>query len=346
MRIFIFLFIICSNSIIANAAPAKNLADVRVGVLKYGTVNWEIEVIKHYQLDKKYNFNLQITPLSNKNASAVALQSNAVDIILGDWLWVNRQRFNGKNYTLFPTSIASGGLYIEEKSDIKSVQDLKQTKIGIAGGSVDKNWLLLQAYTKKIHQIEIKKNAELVFATPPLLNRLMLQGNVDSAINFWHYNARLSANGYQLLISVPQMLSELGISGQVPLLGWIFDRQWATEQNEALTAFLQASKEAKQRLLLCDEEWQRIRHLTKADNDDVFIALKNEYRNRLLKKFSTEELNASQQVFTILAKQGGRDLVGKATTLAEKTFWKSQNNHPIKSKSTKNPSNRHAICSP
>ncbi len=323
MRIFIFLFIICSNTIIANDAFSKDLANVRVGVLKYGTVNWEIDVIKHYQLDKKYHFNLQMTPLSNKNASAVALQSNAVDIILGDWLWVNRQRFNGKNYTLFPTSIASGGLYINNKSNINSLQDLKHSKIGIAGGSVDKNWLLLQAYAKKLHQLDIKKNAELVFATPPLLNRLMQKNNVDSAINFWHYNARLSAKEYRVLISVPQMLSELGITGQVPLLGWIFDHSWAT-QNEALTGFLQASNEAKQRLLLCDEEWQRIRSLTKAENDDVFNALKNEYRDRILKEFTTKEIQASKQIFTILAEQGGRDLVGKATTVADKTFWKTQ----------------------
>ena len=31
---------------------------VRVGVLKFGTVNWEIDVIKHHQLDKKYQFKI------------------------------------------------------------------------------------------------------------------------------------------------------------------------------------------------------------------------------------------------------------------------------------------------
>lgn len=345
MRFFLLLIVVYCSFIKANAESFKGSEDVRVGVLKYGTVNWEIDVIKHYQLDKKYNFNLQITPLSNKNASAVALQSNAVDIILGDWLWVNRQRFNGKNYSLFPTSIASGGLYIDGKSAISSLHDLKHSKIGIAGGSVDKNWLLLQAYAQKIHQFNIKHNAELVFATPPLLNRLMLRGNVDSAINFWHYNARLSAKGYRLLISVPEMLSELGITGQVPLLGWVFDQNWATEQNVKLTAFLAASNEAKQRLLLCDNEWKRIRKLTKAENDDVFNALKNEYRNRLLTNFSTKEINTSKQIFTILAEQGGRDLVGKATTLAEQTFWQpSKGNLSSANDKSAKVKNRQEIC--
>mgnify|MGYP000735597799 CR=1 FL=1 len=324
----LLLIIFCFSCIQATANTNTDLPKVRVGVLKYGTVNWEIAVIKHYQLDKKYNFNLEVMPLSNKNASAVALQSKAVDIILGDWLWVNRQRFNDKSYTLVPTSIASGGLYVNGDSSAKSLADLNQIKIGVAGGSVDKNWLLLQAYAQKKHQLNIKDNAEIVFATPPLLNRLMQRNDVDAAINFWHYNARLSANGFRLLVSVPQMLAELGITNKVPLLGWVFEQEWALKHNEKLSGFLQASNEAKQLLLLCDEEWQRIRPLTKAENDKVFIALKNEYRTRLLHKFGPEEIKASKQIFNILAEQGGRNLVGKATTLAEGTFWQTAKINP------------------
>jgi len=319
----LLLIIFCLTSIPVTANPTADLAKVRVGVLKYGTVNWEIAVIKHYQLDKKYNFNLEIMPLSNKNASAVALQSKAVDIILGDWLWVNRQRFNDKNYSLVPTSIASGGLYVKGNSTATSLADLNQVKIGVAGGSVDKNWLLLQAYAQKKYQLKLKDHAEIVFATPPLLNRLMQRDNVDAAINFWHYNARLTANGYKLLVSVPQMLAELGITNKVPLLGWVFEQEWAVKHNQKLTGFLQASNEAKQLLLQCDEEWQRIRPLTKAENDEVFIALKKEYRARVLDKFGPEEIKATKQIFAILAEQGGRDLVGKATSLAAGTFWQT-----------------------
>jgi len=328
----LLLIIFCFSCIQATANTYTDLPKIRVGVLKYGTVNWEIAVIKHYQLDKKYNFNLEVMPLSNKNASAVALQSKAVDIILGDWLWVNRQRFNDKNYTLVPTSIASGGLYVTGDSTAKSLHDLTQAKIGVAGGSVDKNWLLLQSYAQKKHQLNIKDNAEIVFATPPLLNRLMQRNDVDAAINFWHYNARLSANGFRLLVSVPEMLAEFGITNKVPLLGWVFEQEWAVKHNEKLSGFLQASNEAKQLLLLCDDEWQRIRPLTKAENDKVFIALKNEYKTRLLHKFGAEEIKASKQVFAILAEQGGRNLVGKATALAEGTFWKTAKINPSPSK--------------
>lgn len=295
--------------------------EVRVGVLKFGTVNWEIDVIKHHQLDKKFKFDLTVTALASKNASAVALQSKAVDIILSDWLWVNRQRFEQRMYTMYPTSMATGGLYVSANSAVKSLDDLEGKKVGIAGGAVDKSWLLLQAYSQKKYGLDLKKQAEPTFAVPPLLNRLMLRGDLDAAINFWHYGARLKAAGYQTLVTVPQMLAEFGIETKIPLLGWVFDQSWANEHPEAISRFLQASLEAKQILLSSDEEWQRIRPLIKAENDEVFSLLKKDYRAGLLGEFGAKEIAASQQVFEILAEQGGSALVGKATALSDGTFW-------------------------
>lgn len=297
--------------------------EVRVGVLKFGTVNWEIDVIKHHQLDKKFQFDLTVTALASKNASAVALQSEAVDIILSDWLWVNRQRFEQRMYTMYPTSMATGGLYISANSAVKSLADLEGKKVGIAGGAVDKSWLLLQAYSQKKYGLDLNKQAEPTFAVPPLLNRLMLRGDLDAAINFWHYGARLKAAGYETLVTVPEMLAEFGIETKIPLLGWVFDQTWANENPEAITRFLQASLEAKQILLSSDEEWQRIRPLIKAENDEVFSLLKKDYRAGLLGEFGSKEIEASQQVFEILAEQGGSALVGKATALSDGTFWRN-----------------------
>ncbi len=297
--------------------------EVRVGVLKYGTVNWEIDVIKHHQLDKKFQFDLRVTGLASKNASAVALQSKAVDIILSDWLWVNRQRFEQRMYTMYPTSMATGGLYVSANSTVKSLADLKGKKVGIAGGAVDKSWLLLQAYSQQKFGLDLNKQSKPTYAVPPLLNRLMLRGDLDAAINFWHYGARLKAAGYETLVTIPQMLAEFGIDTQIPLLGWVFEQAWANEHPEAITRFLQASLEAKQILLSSDEEWQRIRSLIKAENAEVFNSLKKDYRAGVLREFGDKELAASQQVFDILAEQGGSALVGKATALSDGTFWRN-----------------------
>ena len=45
----LMVFVFLSSYVVAQP-------EVRVGVLKYGTVNWEIDVIKHHQLDKTVSY--------------------------------------------------------------------------------------------------------------------------------------------------------------------------------------------------------------------------------------------------------------------------------------------------
>src|SRR5690606_33275219 len=37
-------------------ARAQDLGTIKVGVLEYGTVNWELDVIRHHGLDKQHGF--------------------------------------------------------------------------------------------------------------------------------------------------------------------------------------------------------------------------------------------------------------------------------------------------
>jgi NitT/TauT family transport system substrate-binding protein len=52
----------------------------------------------------------------------------------------------------------------------------------------------------------------------------MLTDGLDAIINFWHYNVRLEAADYRLTLPVMTMLTELNISSDVPLLGWVFSQ--------------------------------------------------------------------------------------------------------------------------
>ncbi|MEW8585861.1 MAG: ABC transporter substrate-binding protein, partial [Candidatus Thiodiazotropha sp.] len=150
---------------------------LRVGVLQFGTVNWEMDVILRHQLDSEYGFAIKIVPLSSKSANSIALQGGAVDVIVSDWIWVNRQRAAGKDYTFFPYSLTVGGLYVRPDSAVQQLSDLKNLKLGVAGGPVDKSWLLLQAFGRK-QGLDIATAVEPAFAAPPLLNQLMLKGDL------------------------------------------------------------------------------------------------------------------------------------------------------------------------
>lgn len=305
-----------------SAEEVKKIEPIRVGVLKFGTVNWLLNTIKHHELDKKYGIDLQVVPLGSKNSTHVAIQGDAADLIVSDWIWVSRQRAENRDYTFVPYSNAVGTLMVSPESGIESLADLEGKKIGVAGGPVDKTWLLLRAYTQKKQGKDLANWIKPSFAAPPLLNQLSLRGDLDGAINYWHYSARLKASGFKPLVEVSTVLKELGIDRPIPVIGWVFKETWATENNKAMHGFLKAVDDAKQLLIESDTEWQRIRPKMKAKNDLIFTTLKDAYRVGIPNCFGEAEKQAAASTFAILAKLGGKKLVGKSTGLAPGTFWK------------------------
>jgi NitT/TauT family transport system substrate-binding protein len=307
---------------VAQAMDMSSPGDVvRVGVLKFGTVNWELNVIKENKLDEANGFNLEVVGLTGKNASAVALQGGKVDIIVTDYIWASRQRSEGDPYVFVPHSLAVGGLMVRPDSGIESLEDLKGKDIGIAGGPVDKSWLLLRAYAEQELGVDLADVANPKFAAPPLLNELMLKGDIPAVLNFWHYNARLKAEGMTQLIGVADILPALGVEHQGPLLGWVFSEKWADEHPELIDGFLKASLAAKKILATSDEEWERLRETTRAKNDETFIALRDAYREGIVTSYNEQDIRAAEQTYAILAELGGEELVGPTPNLAPGTFW-------------------------
>jgi len=164
---FLVVFIFCFSS-------EETLANkIRIGSLQYGSVNWELKLIKDLELDKKNSFELEIVELASKNAAAVALQGGAVDLIVTDWFWVSRQRSEKRLFSFVPHSMAAGGLIASKNSNIINDLDLKNKKIGVAGGQVDKGWLIFRAYYKKKYGTDLIDLSRPIFGAPPLLNKKM-----------------------------------------------------------------------------------------------------------------------------------------------------------------------------
>ena len=304
---------------ISSAADAEE-PRVRVGVLEFGTVNWELDVISTHGLAEREGVELEVVGLGSKRATAVALQGGAADIIVTDWIWVSRQRAEGRDYTFVPYSLSVGGLMVRPDAGIAELADLRGKKVGIAGGPVDKSWLLLQAYAKS-EGIDLSESMEPTFGAPPLLNELIQRGDLPAVLNFWHYNARLAAAGMQELVSVLEILPALGIERPIPLLGWVFDRTWADENRGALDGFLRASYAAKHLLLESDAEWERLQPRMKVSDPGTAAALRDAWRAGAPRGFDEADREAAARTFAILAREGGKKLVGSSGTLAPGTFW-------------------------
>jgi NitT/TauT family transport system substrate-binding protein len=205
-------------------------------------------------------------------------------------------------------------------SDIKSLADLKGRKVGIAGGPVDKSWLLLQGLAAKRHGVELAAAVEPVYGAPPLLNEKVQDGELDAVLNYWHFTARLEGKGYRQLVGVEEAIGELGVASVPPQLGYVFYESFAAANPELVAAFADASRAAKA-LLAGDAEWERIRPLTRAEDDATFAALKRRFREGIIERWGEAERADAAKVYGVLAELGGEELVGGATELAPGTFW-------------------------
>src|ERR1700721_2647009 len=109
----------------AVATPLRAASDpvIRVGVLRFGTVSWEVDVIRHHALDSAAHISLEQMELATAQAAQVALQSGQVDMIVIDWLWVARQRGAKADWTFVRFSNAVRTLIAPAKSPVRDVTD-------------------------------------------------------------------------------------------------------------------------------------------------------------------------------------------------------------------------------
>ncbi|TMJ54741.1 MAG: ABC transporter substrate-binding protein [Alphaproteobacteria bacterium] len=311
--------------LVAVPAGAEPLPVVRIGVLKFGTVNWELDVIRRHGLDRAHGFALEPTELAGKDGAAVALQGGAVDVILTDWLWVAKRRALGGDFTFAPHSHATGGLMVRRDAGIKGIADLKGRKIGIAGGPVDKSWLVLRAYAKKTAGLDLTRDAEPLFAAPPLLNEILKRADIPAAINFWQYNARLPQPDYFELVRVEDMLPALGVPPQTPLLGWVFSEAWAAKYPAVVRGFLAAAKAARETLAASPDEWQSIAPLVHADDAPMLGRLRQAYRRGIsdaeADARASDPADAAQRLLELLTVFGGIDEAPPGGRVPRGTFF-------------------------
>jgi NitT/TauT family transport system substrate-binding protein len=305
--------------VFASLGTAQAGEIVRVAALASGTVAWEIDTIIHHGFDKRHGIQLAMVPVAGKQAADVMLAGGEADVIVTDWIWVSRQRNKGGDYTFLPYSRQVGSILVKANAPVHRLSDLRNRKIGIAGGPVDKSWILLRALAMKEQSIDLAKEAELVFAAPPLLNEQFEMGAIDALITFWHFAALLKAKGAREIATVSDAAQALGLDSETPLLGYVFSEKWSRAQGNPAAKLAAASQDAKALLARDDAEWQRLRALMRVKNDAEFEALKAGFRDGIPKSNIIDPA-AAERLFKVLANYGGEELSRENPVLAPGTF--------------------------
>jgi NitT/TauT family transport system substrate-binding protein len=320
VRTFALALLIFALASVEQASAAPKL---RIGVLQFGTFSWLLDTIRHNGFDKAEGIKLDVMPLASTEATKVGLESGSLDIIASDWLWVSRERSMGANFTFSPFSTELGAVMVPRSSPIKTLDDLKGKKIGVAGGPLDKSWLMLVAYALRVALLDLRTATTPVYGAPPFLAEMAERHEIDAVLEYWPYAARLEAKGFTKLIGMDDLALELGARGKVSVVGYVFSQSWAKANPASIAGFLRAAAKANELLATSDAEWQRIRPLMRAPDDATFEALKRHYRDGIPDRSVASNEADAKILYQFLHQFGGDKLVGTAPNLVPGTFWNS-----------------------
>jgi NitT/TauT family transport system substrate-binding protein len=153
-----------------------------------------------------------------------------------------------------------------------------------------------------------------------LLSEKTKQGELDAVLNYWHFCARLEADGFRRLVSVEDAEKTLGASSPVSAIGYIFHEKWAAENPQAIAGFIKASAGAKDILARSDEAWLRLAPIMRAEGKEL-EKLRDRYREGIPRRPVADDAEDAAKLYKVLADIGGERLVGKAREMAPGTFW-------------------------
>ncbi len=302
-------------------ALGTEIPHLRLGQVKSGTAAWETDTVRRHDFDRAAGIVLDTVDLANPAAGEVALQAGGVDAILTDWLWVSRQRQAGQNIIFIPHTAALGEILVPNASSIRTLGDLDGKRLGVAGGPLDKSWLLLRAYSRRVLGHDLADRAEAVYAAPPLLSRELAAGRIDAVLTYWPFAARLTVRGFRSLASMSDIMKGLGFSAPVPMLGYALSESWIARHPGGIEAFLAATGKADAVMAESDDEWERLGPLTAAEDHATLVALRERFRGGIVAHWGAPERTQILRLFALLAETGSADLTGGSAEIAPGTFW-------------------------
>ncbi|TMJ93227.1 MAG: ABC transporter substrate-binding protein [Alphaproteobacteria bacterium] len=279
-------------AVITLAAQTSTMAAdrIRLAVQRTGTLAWELDVIRMHGLDREFDLAIETVELASTEAGKIALKGGSADLMLSDWIWVARERSLGDNLVFYPSSSTLGAVMVPAHSSIREIVGLRGKKLAVAGGPLDKSWLLLQALARQ-SGLDLKKQTTVFCA------------DLES-------------------IAMDDVMKGLGARGPVALVGYTFDSTWAARNGSTVERFLAAARQAKDILASSEAEWQRLAPRIRVGDANALAIYRQRYGEGIVRRPLAEEEADARALYLVLAEIGGAELVGPARELAAGTFYR------------------------
>jgi NitT/TauT family transport system substrate-binding protein len=209
---------------------------------------------------------------------------------------------------------------VPQNSPIASLSDLKGKKLAIAGGPLDKSWLMLQAVARR-DGLDLNKAARIVYGAPPLLSQKAMQRENDATLTFWNFCAELEGQGFKRAVEMEAIGKRLGAEGPVAMVGYAFDAGWAAKNRSAVARYLDIAAKAKDILAASEAEWQQLGPRIGVTDKAGLEIYRRRYSEGIPHRPIAEEEHDARALYRVLAELGGTELVGPARELAAGTFY-------------------------
>jgi NitT/TauT family transport system substrate-binding protein len=209
---------------------------------------------------------------------------------------------------------------VPANSPIVGIRDLVTRKLAVAGGPLDKSWLLLQASARR-SGVDLKTQTDVVYGAPPLLQQKALQGETDATLTFWNFCAELEAAGMRRAVAMEDVVKSLGATGPAVMVGYVFSDKWAAHNRSALDRFFAATRQAKDILVQSPVEWRRLASQIAVSDAAGLDVYRQRYLDGIPRRPLSAEVADAKTLYTVLADIGGLSLVGPARELDPGTFY-------------------------
>lgn len=299
-------------ALLVGVASAQESKTVQVGLQASGTFSWVIYAMQQFGIDQQFGLTLKPVTYASKQATELALRAGEVDVVVDDFVGAVSMRERGIPVrAIYPYSTATGGVVVRADGGIDTIADLKGKTIA-ASSLDDKSLLILRALTTTKYGFDPQDDGKVLQAAPPLMTGLLDKGEIDAAIPYWHFVARMTATGqYKDLMRVTEMLDQLGLRSDLPILV-VVGRDGADPA--ALTAFLGALDATEERMKAAPMSgiWQQIldEGLYSLPDPSAFPSVRDRWEAGLPDAWTQEQIDGLVKLVDELVGVAGSDVVG------------------------------------